>query len=61
MVHLYFTCTSPVLHLYFNVAEHQNHAHDMIQTMDLSSVNGIVMGSGDGLLYEVHGTLYLLQ
>ncbi len=39
------------------VLGHQNHAHEMIQTMDMSAVDGIVIGSGDGLLYEVWLTL----
>ena len=38
---------------FFYFLEHQNHAFDLIQELDLSQYNGIVIASGDGLLHEV--------
>lgn len=35
------------------VTERQGHAHDLIQTFDLSTIDGLLLSSGDGLLYEV--------
>jgi diacylglycerol kinase family enzyme len=34
-------------------AERQNHARELMKEYDLSTVDGIVIASGDGLLYEV--------
>lgn len=33
--------------------ERQNHARELVKEYDLTSVDGIVIASGDGLLYEV--------
>lgn len=35
------------------VTERANHALDMVKSMDLNKYSGIVIVSGDGLLYEV--------
>ncbi len=40
----------PVTHTH---TERRNHGRDVIKTYDLSSVDGIVIASGDGVLYEV--------
>ena len=40
--------------VFFFGAECRNHARDLIKEYDLSSVDGIVIASGDGLLYEVN-------
>lgn len=34
-------------------SEHQNHAFEYVQTADLSQFSGILVVSGDGLIYEV--------
>ena len=31
----------------------QNHAREIMKTFDVTSINGIVISSGDGLLFEV--------
>ena len=41
-------------------AERQNHARELIKEYDLSTVDGIVIASGDGLLYEVYVYLFHL-
>ena len=46
--------TSPSLSFF---VERQNHAREMIKTYDLSSITGIVISSGDGLVYEVTRTM----
>ena len=51
--HMIFDDFNSIPWLLKSIPERQNHAHEMIQTMDLSAVDGIVIGSGDGLLYEV--------
>ena len=33
--------------------ERQGHAKELIKTYDISSIDGIILSSGDGLLYEV--------
>ena len=38
---------------FLNLSERQNHAREMIKTYDLDKIDGIVISSGDGLLYEV--------
>ena len=38
-------------------AERQNHARELMKEYDLSTVDGIVIASGDGLLYEVQYTV----
>ena len=35
------------------MAERQNHAREIMRTYDVTSISGIVIASGDGLLYEV--------
>ena len=35
------------------IAERQNHARELMKDFKLSSIDGIVIASGDGLLYEV--------
>ena len=35
-------------------AERPNHAREVVKGFDLSSIDGIVIASGDGLLYEVY-------
>ena len=35
------------------VTERANHATDLVQTLDLTQYAGLVILSGDGLLYEV--------
>ena len=37
----------------FSFSERQNHARDIIKSYDFSSIDGIVVSSGDGLLFEV--------
>ena len=39
------------------LAERQNHAREMIKTYNLDKIDGIVISSGDGLLYEVRYTM----
>ncbi|CAI8016942.1 Sphingosine kinase 2, partial [Geodia barretti] len=39
------------------VTERQNHARELMKEYDLSTVDGIVIASGDGLLYEVQYTV----
>ena len=46
-----------LLPLSFSSAERQGHAHDVIKDYDVSKIDGIVMASGDGLLYEVQYVL----
>ena len=51
-------------------AERAGHARELARDYDISSIDGIVISSGDGLVYEVsgyvcvhvytHGVLYLL-
>ena len=41
----------------FSSAERQGHAHDVVKDYDVSQIDGIVMASGDGLLYEVQYAL----
>ena len=36
-----------------SAAEHQNHAREIMRTFDVTTIHGIVISSGDGLLYEV--------
>ena len=48
------------LPLSFSSAERQGHAHDVIKDYDVSQIDGIVMASGDGLLYEVQYVLVYL-
>ena len=43
--------------LSFSSAERQGHAHDVIKEYDVSQIDGVVMASGDGLLYEVQDAL----
>ena len=38
-------------------SERQNHAHEMIKEYDLDKIDGILISSGDGVLYEVRETL----
>ena len=33
-----------------------NHAREMVKELDLSTIDGIVISSGDGLIYEVKST-----
>ena len=33
--------------------EHAGHAREVVRDYDISSIDGIVISSGDGLLYEV--------
>ena len=35
------------------ITERSNHAYDVVKNMDVSSIYGIVIISGDGLVYEV--------
>lgn len=42
------------------IIERQNYAKDQIKTYDLSTIDGIVIASGDGLLYEVCTASYYL-
>ena len=35
------------------MAERQNHAREVMRTFDVTTIHGIVISSGDGLLYEV--------
>jgi len=37
----------------FPFLEHQNYAHDYVCSHSLSEYSGIIISSGDGLLYEV--------
>ena len=34
-------------------AERQNHAREIMRSFDVTTIHGIVISSGDGLLYEV--------
>ncbi|XP_067859878.1 sphingosine kinase 1 [Heptranchias perlo] len=57
-LHLYQTLVLPMLteaeiSVDMVVTEHQNHARELVQKEELSKWNGIVVMSGDGLLYEV--------
>ena len=49
-------CTCIILcyaHVCFSTLERQNHAREVMRTFDVTSIHGIVISSGDGLLYEV--------
>lgn len=37
----------------FHFAERQNHARDVVKSYDFSTIDGIVVSSGDGLIFEV--------
>lgn len=45
------------VYIYFS-AERQNHAREIMRTFDVTTINGIVISSGDGLLYEVCSLLW---
>ena len=45
---MYITCILSV-----STAERQNHAREIMRTFDVTTIHGIVISSGDGLLYEV--------
>jgi diacylglycerol kinase family enzyme len=38
----------------FHIIEYAGHARDFVQSVDLNEVSGIVVASGDGLVYEVN-------
>ncbi len=42
-----------VVDVVFSVTEYQNHAMAMVETYDLSTIEGISTVGGDGLFYEV--------
>ena len=39
--------------MYFDIVEYAGHARDFVQTVDLNELTGIIVASGDGLVYEV--------
>ena len=43
-----------------SLIERQNHARDLLKDYDLSGIDGIVIASGDGLLYEVECVMLYL-
>ena len=36
-----------------SIVERQNHAREIMRNFDVTTIDGIVISSGDGLLYEV--------
>jgi len=40
--------------IYFYIIEYAGHARDYVQSLELSELSGIVVASGDGLVYEVN-------
>ena len=41
---------------FLNCTGYSNHARDVVKEFDLSSIDGIVVVSGDGLVFEVQYT-----
>jgi len=42
-----------IFYLFILLAEYAGHAQSMMKSFDLSSVDAVIIASGDGLLYEV--------
>ncbi len=45
----------------FNLIEYAGHAREYVQTIQLNDWNGIVLASGDGLVYEVNNFIFCLK
>lgn len=46
------------LYFSFYIIEYAGHARDFVHTLDLSEWSGIVVASGDGLVYEVNNFIF---
>jgi sphingosine kinase len=46
-------CQSDQFMLFTYITEYAGHAREFVQSIDLNEWNGIVVASGDGLVYEV--------
>jgi diacylglycerol kinase family enzyme len=46
---------------HFGIIEYAGHARDYVKTIELADWSGIVLASGDGLIYEVNTFIFYIQ
>jgi len=55
------TVNLPIINSHFGIIEYAGHARDYVKTIELADWSGIVLASGDGLVYEVNTFIFYIQ